>query len=56
MICAHCQDSLPSDGDYMTCGKCNLGYHYECCGYKKSTGKGKMRKQRMSGSVKNVEL
>lgn len=44
MACMQCNNSLPSDGDYVTCGKCNSNYHYDCSGIKKNTWKGKSAK------------
>lgn len=44
MVCEQCKENLPSDGDFISCGKCSLAYHYECSGMKKSTWRAKSLK------------
>lgn len=36
MSCGKCGDNLPPVGDYILCGECKEGYHYECGGVKES--------------------
>lgn len=43
MVCNQCNKELPSDGDYLTCSKCNNSYHLECSGLRKTTGKTKSK-------------
>lgn len=46
MVCAHCHETLPTDGDYVYCGKCDQSFHFECSGVKKTTWKGKSVKHK----------
>lgn len=46
MACNQCENDLPSEGDCVTCGKCNGNYHYDCSGIKKNTWKAKSVKSR----------
>lgn len=39
MSCGQCDKELPEDGEYVTCRKCELSYHYECSGIKKTKSK-----------------
>lgn len=44
MSCNQCNLELPSDGEYVLCGKCNGKLHFECCGLKKNSWKTKSAK------------
>lgn len=46
MDCEICAKSLPTDGDYPTCGRCKTGMHSHCAGLQRSTWKGKSLKKR----------
>lgn len=46
MACNQCNTDLPSDGDCVTCGKCNGNYHFSCSGIKKNTWKAKSEKMK----------
>lgn len=44
MACNLCKNDLPIDGDYVTCGKCNSNYHFDCSVLKVKTWKAKSQK------------
>lgn len=46
MQCSVCKVELPRDGDYVCCGRCKNGLHYQCSGLQKNTWKGKTQKKK----------
>lgn len=36
-FCAKCEEDLPSNGVFVTCGECSERYHHACCGVGEST-------------------
>lgn len=38
---------MPKEGEYVSCSKCDYKYHFDCCGVKKPSGKGKGAKSKI---------
>jgi hypothetical protein len=47
MLCARCNETLPRDGEFVTCKGCSSDAHFECSGLRESTYRG------MSNQKKN---
>lgn len=56
MACFQCKATLPSDGDYVNCGKCNNCFHYDCSGMKKSTWRSKSEKLKNEWACVNCRI